>query len=217
MFNSRSGYSSLKKVGFLLLFMGGAVFAQEQKDGSALPILNTPKSDYGLLQPEEKNEDFSFLDRPKNTPPMLSEGEQFIDPGKKYLKKLKKDSPLPANTYLGDTYLGDIRTNAKYARIMCRDHEYEDGDRVRILVNDVEVLPNLLLKNNLFTLKLPLIEGFNKIDFQALNQGSSGPNTAELRVFDENGNLLTSNQWNLSTGSVATLILVKEGNEIKPE
>ena len=49
----------------------------------------------------------------------------------------------------------------------------------------------------------------NKIDFVALNQGSSGPNTAELRIYDDNKKLLSSNQWNLATGSKATLIIVK--------
>ena len=58
--------------------------------------------------------------------------------------------------------------------------------------------------------KLPLTIGFNKIDFTALNQGSSGPNTAELRVFDDKNTLISSNQWNLSTGATATFIVVKQ-------
>ena len=55
-----------------------------------------------------------------------------------------------------------------------------------------------------------LVCGFNKIDFIALNQGSSGPNTAEVRVYNENGDLVSANQWNLATGVRATYILVKE-------
>ena len=54
-----------------------------------------------------------------------------------------------------------------------------------------------------------LKEGFNKIDFIALNQGESGPNTAELRIYDDNDVLLSANQWNLATGAKATLIIVK--------
>ena len=80
--------------------------------------------------------------------------------------------------------------------------------------NEEEVISNLLLKNQFFILKLPLVQGFNKIDFQALNQGSSGPNTAELRVFDDNGVALAAHKWNLSTGSTATMIIVKEGEDI---
>ena len=53
-------------------------------------------------------------------------------------------------------------------------------------------------------------DAFNKIDFVALNQGASGPNTAEVRVFDDNGKLVGSNRWNLATGVKATYIIVKE-------
>lgn len=55
-----------------------------------------------------------------------------------------------------------------------------------------------------------MVEGFNTIDFQALNQGEVGPNTAELLVLDEEGNILASEYWALATGVKATIILVKE-------
>ena len=38
----------------------------------------------------------------------------------------------------------------------------------------------------------------------------TGPNTAEVRVYDEAGNLTAANQWNLATGVKATFIIVKE-------
>jgi hypothetical protein len=55
-----------------------------------------------------------------------------------------------------------------------------------------------------------LEKGFNKIDFEALNQGSSGPNTAQFQIFDDKGVLISSSQWNLGTGFKATIVLVKE-------
>ena len=66
-----------------------------------------------------------------------------------------------------------------------------------------------MLDSSFSGFKLPLISGFNKIDFTALNQGSTGPNTAELRVFDDKNQMISSNQWNLSTGGTATFIIVK--------
>ena len=84
------------------------------------------------------------------------------------------------------------------------------SDRVRITVNDSIVIYNLYLESSFSGFKLPLTTGFNKIDFIALNQGSSGPNTAELRVFDDSNSLISSNQWNLSTGAKATFIVVKK-------
>ena len=85
-----------------------------------------------------------------------------------------------------------------------------DGDRVSILVNDEVVVENITLTYEFRGINLKLKEGFNKIDFVALNQGSSGPNTAELRIYDDSENLLSANQWNLATGSTATLIIVKK-------
>ena len=50
---------------------------------------------------------------------------------------------------------------------------------------------------------------FNVVDFVALNQGSSGPNTAEIIVYDDQGKLVGTNRWNLATGVKATYIIYK--------
>ena len=71
------------------------------------------------------------------------------------------------------------------------------------------MVQNLTLDSSFRGINLDLEEGFNKIDFMALNQGSSGPNTAELRVFDDKDQMISSNQWNLATGGTATFIVVK--------
>lgn len=114
--------------------------------------------------------------------------------------------------FYGDQYLGDFKTNAKFVGIVARDHEYVDGDRVKIYVNGEVVEYNLLLSGAFKGINIDLIEGFNRLDFEALNQGSSGPNTAQVVVTDEAGKVLHNNRWNLSTGSKASLIVVKEPN-----
>ena len=50
----------------------------------------------------------------------------------------------------------------------------------------------------------------NKIVIKALNQGTSGPNTAAFKVFNANGSLISSNEWNLATGAKATLVIAKD-------
>jgi hypothetical protein len=101
--------------------------------------------------------------------------------------------------------LGTVRSNTKTVKIECRDYSYVDGDRIRILQNDQIVSENIGLKGNFYVYYATLEPGYNKFDFQALNQGLSGPNTAELTVYDANGNILSSREWNLTTGEVATL------------
>ncbi len=112
--------------------------------------------------------------------------------------------------HFGDMYLGDLTTSAKFVGIVCRDHEYVDGDRVRIFANGEIVEYNLMLTGAYKGINLELDRGFNRLEFEALNQGSTGPNTAQVDVYDEAGKLLYSNKWLLSTGSKASLIIVKE-------
>lgn len=111
--------------------------------------------------------------------------------------------------HFGNMYLGDVKTGGKFIGIVCRDHEYVDGDRVKVYVNGEVVEYNILLTSSFKGLNVDLQEGFNRLEFEALNQGSSGPNTAQVNVYDDKGELIHSNQWLLSTGSKASLIVVK--------
>ena len=182
---------------------------QNRKIDIAPPKTKTVLPNVTLLNPnaftikkEEKK------DLPKGM--MNKSNEYFLNPGDSYAKRLNKEKEKNPNNYLGDAYLGDVATVSDAANIVCRDFEYVDGDRVRIMVNDEIVVQNLTLDSRFRGINLKLGEGFNKIDFIALNQGDSGPNTAELRIYDDNKNLISSNQWNLATGAKATLIIVKK-------
>jgi hypothetical protein len=217
MFGSWSRYPSIKKISLSILLFGGLLFAQEQKGENALPLLAKPTPNYGLLAPEEKDEDYSFLNSPKENNRSMTDNETFIDPGKKYLNKLNREGSVSKDTYLGDVFLGDVFTLSKRAQILLRDFGTEDGDYVRVLVNDEEIIPRLMLRNQFFTLDLRLQEGFNKIEFQALNEGSLYPNTAEFRMYDDLGVPLATHLWNLSKGAKASIILVKEGDRIRKE
>lgn len=177
-----------------------------------------------LLQPKEKkaflSEDFfnptiEFKD-PKsdlNNPPInFGNSEQFLNSGKQYLNRLNrsKEKEKNPNQFKTDQYLGDFKNNGRFVQIAVRDHESPDGDLIRIMVNDKEVVPRVLLMERFRSISIDLVMGFNKIDFVALNQGTSGPNTAEIRVFDDQGKLVGANRWNLATGVKATYIIVKE-------
>ncbi|HMQ43978.1 MAG TPA: hypothetical protein PKC63_06480, partial [Mariniflexile sp.] len=107
-------------------------------------------------------------------------------------------------------YFGDFKSNAKSVNISYRDHGAIDGDLIQVRVNDDVVVGSVYLTGNFRGIKLNLQKGFNKIDFVALNQGESGPNTAEFQVVDDLGNLVSANRWNLATGVKATIIIVKE-------
>ena len=175
------------------------------KDPNKLP--EYLKKDF-LKNTPEANADNKYFDRPEID---MSKQETFMDNRDYFLNKLKtpENNRNPVD-YMVDQYLGDFKSNAPFVQVIFRDHEVADGDRVRILYNDREVEANVLLQERFKRLNIDLIPGFNKIEFIALNQGESGPNTAEIRVYDNVGGLIMANQWNLATGNKATLIVVKE-------
>ena len=141
---------------------------------------------------------------------ITNDNNEFLDPKIKGFKpKFFKDAAVPEEAKR-DKYLGDFTTKGKFVTIYCRDHQFVDGDRVKIIQNSTVLHQNVLLTGRDRAFIIDLEDGFNQLDFVALNQGSSGPNTAQFKVYDENGNLLASNIWNLATGATGTLIVVKE-------
>ncbi|MFL3660365.1 MAG: hypothetical protein ACI6PN_01300 [Polaribacter sp.] len=109
-----------------------------------------------------------------------------------------------------DQDLGSFRTNSSSVNIICRDFQYPDGDRVTILLNNIPVVSNIVLEQQYQSFTIPLEIGINKIAFVALNQGTSGPNTAAFKVYNDTGTLLSANEWNLATDAKATLVIAKD-------
>ena len=197
------------------------VSAQDNSNSSSkgIKLSSEPKKKKSLLKPSNfsnpflkklKNKDvkdfFPDSDMNKNS------SEDFIDNTKYYLTRLNaqaNESKKNINKFKVDMFLGEISTDGELITIVLRDHEYPDGDIIEVLVNDKIVLPAILLSETAVGFKLDLKTGFNVIDFVALNQGSSGPNTAEVRVYDDIGNLVGNNRWNLATGVKATYIVYK--------
>lgn len=218
---------------FLILFLASiSLNAQidSQNKSTAIPAVETKKNNDNTpkIEPKESNNtpNFGTFNTPKistgvETPKKEFSlfGEKFGNPGELYEKqvnrnltsiKLTPQEVEQLNGSLTDQYLGDFKCNAKSVNIAYRDFGVVDGDLIQVLVNDDVIHARVFLSGGFSGFKLDLQKGFNKIDFLALNQGESGPNTAEFRVVDDQGNLVSANQWNLATGVKATIIVVKE-------
>ncbi len=162
----------------------------------------------------DKNDDYlkrySILNQKKGEESVLVQKSEFKNPGEEIKKKLNNQDKEIKPEYRSNQFLGEFRVMTKYVKVVCRDHEYPDGDRVRLLVNDKTLVYEILLEAAAKEYYIDISEGFNKLDFVALNQGSSGPNTVAFSVFDDAGNLITSNEWNLTTGIKASIVVIKE-------
>jgi hypothetical protein len=215
---------------FFILFYFFSVSILAQNDisipSTAIPkaqnkfeLKNVPVSpQYSISKPFEP-ERFKTPSKVYSTPqiekPMEFKSKSSdLDPGIVYEKKMNKASETAAAEttipYRGNQFLGEFRTGSDVVGIIYRDFQYVDGDKIRVWVNDKIVIQEITLVSTFQELNLPLQKGFNKVEFEALNQGTSGPNTAEFQVWGEKGVLISSNQWNLATGFKASIVITKE-------
>ncbi len=187
---------------------GSSFFSSSSESEKSL--LNLEKKENPFLKKlEDRNKKNFFPDANiKDKKP-----ERFINSNELYLSRLNRkeaESNKNINKFKVDQFLGEIRNDGEYVNIILRDHEYPDGDLIKVEVNESIVMPAILLTEKAKGFKLDLKSGFNVVDFVALNQGSSGPNTAEIIVYDDQGKLVGTNRWNLATGVKATYIIYKQ-------
>lgn len=188
----------------------------EKKDEKKEPVPEPIKIEPVIKEEQPKVESPSTIKK-RETEFSMFDNSTLRDPGEIFDNKWNKkavEQGFRMDT-MEDQFLGNFNITGKKANIRCRDHEYPDGDRVRVFVNGTVFIADLLLTGNYKSFDVPLVEGINKIDFVALNQGESGPNTAEFQVFDDNGVQVSSKKWNLLTGVTASIILVKEKEKEK--
>lgn len=145
------------------------------------------------------------------------EGNDFIDKDYSSIEnKLNKDLNKPAkeaklkDEYYLDQNLGQFNSGSNFVNFVYRDHQSVDGDRVRVSINGDVVNSNVFLAGEFRGFYIDLKKGFNKIEITALNQGTSGPNTAQFIMYDDQENEISSNIWNLATGVTASVIIVKD-------
>ena len=188
-----------------------------QADKTDMPSIKTPNVfDNTSITPKSKFQ----IGEQKSTFSMSTEND-FANPGDRYVAKMEKDldKTLKAEglkegrgeLVKKNISLGDFKTKSAYFIVKFRDFGAIDGDLVRVSSNDKIIQDQLFLDVNFKQVKIILSDGFNKLDFEALNIGSLGGNTAEIQVFDDKGVLITNDYWNnLAAGFKASIIVTKE-------
>ncbi len=122
----------------------------------------------------------------------------------------KQDANVEGIFYRRNQFLGNINTTSATSTIMYRDAAFVDGDKVKVYLNDKVIEPEVFLNGEFKSVKIDLVKGINKIDIEALNEGFASPNTAEFKVYDDKGQVISSSEWNVGTGYKAVIVLVKE-------
>lgn len=182
-----------------------------------LPKLDVPK----IVAPNALKETNIFGTKPKpnnsfeiGTPEnnfSMTPTNKFVNPGDKVVARLNKKADNEDQiVYRRNQNLGEFRTKSLTARVTYRDYGEVDGDEIRVLFNEKAMVTGIYLDSNFKGFEITLVDGFNKIDFEAVTQGRLGPNTAEFQIYDDKGALISASQWNLGTGFKATIIITKE-------
>ena len=175
--------------------------------GVELPALKQPSlSDYDPALDPNTNLEIPDDDEKVD----FTQGDGLMDYTSNIVPKAFKKDKEAKEEFGRDQFLGTVATSGGFVVVKYRDHEFVDGDRIRIFMNGDVIKPEVSLGGSFKGFTLTLDEGNNKIVFQALNQGSSGPNTAELHVYNDKGQLISAAEWNLLTGNKATVDVIKQ-------
>lgn len=194
---------------------GGISIPKSTKNNTTVKPSTTtvsPDSPFANLKPEKKNNYYpAFTLGEEKKEFSMTQQDNFVNRTKEFADrttvKPKGDS---AKEFRGNQDFGEIKTKSEFVDIMAADFGAEDGDRVRVLVNGQVVIPEFTLYNTYKPLHIKLQPGFNNIEFEAMNQGTSGPNTALFLLYDQDGKLLMKGEWGLCTGFKGRVMVVKE-------
>jgi len=198
----------MKRILFFVVILGLSLngYAQEEFKTKFKPIPAKNSKIKKVIPPK--------VISPKVTPPEVVKApvNNIVNPEDIFLNSnlYKKESNTTGVFYRRNQYLGSFKTKSFTSTIRYKDAAYVDGDKIRVYLNDKIIEPEVVLDGAFKGFKIALVEGSNKIDFEALNEGFASPNTAEFQVYDDKGIAISASQWNVGTGYKATIILVKE-------
>lgn len=193
-----------------------------------LPQIEKPNTNVGLSNTNENTINGISVAK-TNTD--LSKKEEFsmiyksdlIDPGTIFEDKWAEERELKEKEKQANSIavyrkdLGIIETYSDYIIVGLRDYSAIDGDLIRVYSNDGIMHPRVNLVSSYKKIKINLLEGNNVFDFQALNEGLASPNTAEIVILNDKDLILTSNDWNLFTGGIARIKIIKKVKEEKSD
>jgi hypothetical protein len=206
---------------FAVFFSVMQAFAQFDtgKNPVNIPPANVPKMP--TITPEKKPSLWDIKPKeesvanPWNKPAEREFGnkEEFLNPADRYTKKmnnsLKGEGNGDYNIFRRNQYFGDFKTDSESIQVAVRDPQAIDGDYIKITQDGKVIYESIFLDASFKTLEIPLHQGFNRIEFIALNEGQSFPNTGAFLIKDK-GQAIYQEEWNLSTGFNASFLIIRE-------
>jgi len=199
---------SMKKILFLIIIISVSMhgYAQDELNNKNKPIQSKNLDNKEAIPPTEEAPKADDPTIPKEPVTLKINPDELFNNNVLY----KREANVPGIFYRRNEYLGGFVTKSITSTIRYRDAAFVDGDKIKVYLNDKVIEPEVSLDGEFKGFKITLVKGINKIDFEALNEGSASPNTAEFQVYDDQGVVIESSQWNVGKGYKAVIILYKE-------
>lgn len=198
----------MKSILFFVVVIGMSISGYAQEEFTAK---------YKAIPPKENKKEKAIPPKevsPKVTPPEVVKKKDTleVDPTTLFndINYYKKEANTEGIYYRKNQYLGSIKTKSLTSKIRYRDAAFLDGDYVRVFLNHKVIVPEVVMESDYKEFEIKLQKGMNRIDIEALNEGSAPPNTAQFEVYDDKGILVMSDQWNVGKGYKASVIIIKE-------
>ncbi|WP_300566314.1 hypothetical protein [Flavobacterium sp.] len=215
------------KLTYLMVFASCFTMSVFAQDNTTIPStsiprgeINTPNNSnatpqYSISKPFEITR---FKVPQKFEPISMEKGMQVqlpksdLKPGLDYEKKLNKkpsEGTSDSKIFRRDENFGQFETESATLVINYRDFGMVDGDLVRVWVDGKLMIDMLPLDGNTNKVSVGLMMGINFIQIEAVNEGMLSPNTGEFALIEDDGNTMTSSQWNLASGFKATFNVLR--------
>lgn len=133
--------------------------------------------------------------------------EKKIKKVKKKIEKLEeKTNQILITKQLkdGDDFV--VKWEADELKLFIWDANKEDGDRIRLKINDEIILYDYATKRKLEKVKYKLRKGENTIEIEALSLGSSPPNTSRIQLVDRNTRYPIITQLEVGKSAIITIM-----------
>ena len=169
----------------LCLFFGLTGFAQVEipRSTNTGPIIKAEESTstgFPIFRKEERETNSRFLREKPKSIDLRENPKGLITEAEVMEKKWARDNEIK-DAFKIDQSLGNVVTKGRFVEVYCRDHQFIDGDVVKIIVNGEIVAESVRLNAGFTPVLVNLQDGFNSIEFVALTP--TAPITSPLSFF----------------------------------
>lgn len=173
------------------------------------PTLLSPNATNGFGFKSNLDTEFFGREKPKGIDfKREHEPPRYLSDNERVLQYIEGGEFVP---HFPNFDFGNFETTSNTAILSFSDDGSKlDGDAIRIIINDIIVVNKAVLSRQLEIYTINLELGFNKIEVEAVDEGTFKPASMFLSIQDGDYVLFRKKSYPLSIGSKAKIVIVKK-------